>query len=54
MKKFVCKICDYVYDPEKGDPESEIDAGIDFSDLPYEWVCPVCGAGKNDFTETEG
>ena len=49
MDKFVCKICGYVYEPELGDPDNGIEAGTKFEDLPENWVCPVCGAGKKDF-----
>ena len=49
MNKYVCKVCGYVYDPEKGDPDSGIKPGTNFKDLPDDWVCPVCGAGKNQF-----
>jgi len=49
MNKYVCKICGYVYDPEIGDPENGIKAGTKFEDLPENWKCPVCGAGKKDF-----
>ncbi|MFC1503981.1 rubredoxin [Spirochaetota bacterium] len=51
MKKYVCKVCGYVYDPEKGDPDSSIAAGTAFENLPDDWVCPVCGAGKEEFEE---
>ncbi len=49
MDRYVCKICGYVYDPEKGDPDNGIKPGTNFKDLPNDWVCPVCGAGKKDF-----
>jgi rubredoxin len=49
MDRYVCQICGYVYDPEKGDPDSGVDPGTQFEDLPDDWVCPVCGAGKDDF-----
>ena len=50
MKKYVCVICGYVYDPNEGDPDSNIPAGTSFDDLPDDWLCPVCGASKDDFT----
>ena len=53
MKKSVCDICGYVYDPNEGDPDSNIPAGTSFDDLPDDWLCPVCGASKNDFTIEE-
>ena len=49
MDKYVCKICGYIYDTEKGDPDGGIEPGTKFEDIPDDWVCPVCGAGKNDF-----
>ena len=49
MKKYVCGVCGYVYDPAKGDPESNIPAGTAFADLPDDWSCPVCGATKDQF-----
>lgn len=51
MAKFKCTVCGYIYEPEKGDPESGINPGTSFEDLPDDWVCPVCGAGKEDFEE---
>lgn len=49
MDKYVCEICGYVYDPEAGDPDNGVDAGTDFSDIDSTWVCPICGASKEDF-----
>ena len=51
MVKYKCLLCGYIYDPEKGDPESEVNPGTSFENLPDNWVCPVCGAGKDDFEE---
>ncbi len=53
MKKYVCGVCGYTYDPAKGDPDSNIPAGTAFEDLPDDWSCPVCGASKDQF-EPEG
>lgn len=53
MKKYVCIACGYVYDPAVGDADSGIDAGTAFEDLPDDWVCPVCGVGKDMFEEQE-
>ncbi len=47
--KYVCALCGYIYNPKKGDPENGILAGTDFEDVPEEWVCPLCGAMKEDF-----
>ncbi|MGC8764568.1 MAG: rubredoxin [Brevinematia bacterium] len=49
MEKYVCKVCGYVYDPVVGDPDSGISPGTPFDKLPDSWVCPVCGAGKDQF-----
>jgi rubredoxin len=49
MGKYVCTVCGYVYDPAVGDPENNIAAGTAFEDLPDDWVCPVCGADKDQF-----
>jgi rubredoxin len=51
MKKYKCTICGYVYDPEIGDPESNIEPGTSFEDLPKNWVCPICGADKDQFEQ---
>jgi len=51
MKKYVCALCGYVYDPALGDPGEGIEPGTSFENLPEDWTCPVCGAGKDDFSE---
>lgn len=53
MKKYRCVVCDYIYDPEAGDPESGNDPGTSFEDLPDEWLCPLCGVGKDQFVPVE-
>jgi len=50
MKKYVCDACGWVYDPQKGDPENGIKPGTPFEQLPEDWVCPECGAGKDQFS----
>ncbi|MCD6472842.1 rubredoxin [Candidatus Aerophobetes bacterium] len=47
--KYRCTVCGYVYDPEKGDPDSGIKPGTSFEELPDDWICPICGAGKEEF-----
>jgi rubredoxin len=47
--KYNCLLCGYVYDPKVGDPSAGIKPGTSFEDLPDDWVCPECGAGKDDF-----
>lgn len=54
MEKYTCTVCGYTYDPSVGDPDSDIAPGTAFSDLPEEWVCPVCGATKENFEPDEG
>lgn len=49
MKSYKCNMCEYDYDPQKGDPENGVSAGTAFEDLPEGWLCPVCGAEKFDF-----
>ncbi len=44
MKSYVCTVCGYIYDPEDN-------GGVPFEELPSDWVCPLCGAGKEDFEE---
>lgn len=47
--KYICGVCGYVYDPEKGSPASGIPPGIPFEDLPEDWKCPRCGRDKSHF-----
>ncbi|MFO7711680.1 MAG: rubredoxin [Dehalococcoidia bacterium] len=49
MAKYECTVCGYIYDPKEGDPDGGIKAGTSFEELPDDWVCPVCGAGKDQF-----
>jgi rubredoxin len=49
MKKYECRICGYIYDPDVGDPDNGVQPGTAFEDLPKTWVCPECGAGKDQF-----
>ena len=50
---YECTVCGYRYDPAKGDPEHNIPPGTSFEDLPDDWVCPVCGATKDQFEKVE-
>ena len=54
MRKWECLVYGYIYDPDKGDPENGISPKTSFEDLPDDWVCPVCGAGKDMFEKLEG
>ncbi|HUS75902.1 MAG TPA: rubredoxin [Methanothrix sp.] len=49
MDKYVCTVCGYIYDPEKGDSTSGIAPGTAFENLPDDWICPECGVGKEQF-----
>jgi len=49
MQKYICTVCGYIYDPEVGDPDSDIPPGTTFEDIPEDWDCPVCGVTKEDF-----
>lgn len=51
MAKYVCDVCGYEYDPAVGDPDNGIAAGTAFEALPEDWVCPLCGVGKDQFSE---
>lgn len=53
MKKYRCEVCDWIYDPEVGDPDGGIAPGTPFEDIPDDWKCPVCGVGKEDFVVEE-
>jgi len=53
MKRYVCDVCGYVYDEETGDPENGIAEGTRFEDLPENFECPLCNAGKDHFSEAE-
>ena len=50
MKQYECDLCGYVYDEAAGDPDNGIAPGTKWEDLPADWVCPLCGAGKDEFT----
>jgi flavin reductase (DIM6/NTAB) family NADH-FMN oxidoreductase RutF/rubredoxin len=49
MQKYKCTMCGYIYNPVKGDPDNDIELGTAFEDLPDSWVCPECGAAKDEF-----
>jgi len=53
VDQYVCLVCGYVYDPAEGDPDNGIEPGTKFEELPDDWICPVCGATKDQF-EREG
>jgi rubredoxin len=51
MKKYVCTVCGYIYDEAAGDPDNGVEPGTKWEDVPEDWVCPVCGVGKDQFEE---
>lgn len=53
MKSYMCVICGFVYEEAKGHPESGLPPGTKWKDVPLNWHCPDCGAGKEDFEMIE-
>lgn len=51
MDKYLCEPCGYIYDPEFGDPDNGIAPGTSFENIPENWVCPICGLGKEYFVK---
>ena len=51
--KYKCTVCAFIYDPELGDPDSGINPGTPFEELPEDWSCPTCGVSKSDFEKME-
>lgn len=51
MKKYVCEVCGYIYDGELGDPDNGIAPGTPWEEVPDDYVCPLCGVGKDQFSE---
>lgn len=49
MDQWLCTVCNYIYDEKLGDPDNGIEPGTPFSELPDDWVCPMCGAPKSEF-----
>lgn len=53
MKTYICTVCGYIYDENKGDPDSGIQPGTRWEDVPDDWCCPDCGVSKDDFEMME-
>jgi rubredoxin len=51
MDKYVCTICGFIYDEKEGYPEAGIAPGTRWEDVPEDFICPICGAGKSDFVK---
>jgi rubredoxin len=49
ITKYICSICNYIYDPTEGDRSNGIQPGTPFEDLSDNWTCPICGAPKSEF-----
>ena len=50
MKKYICDVCGWIYEEALGDPDNGIAPGTKFDDLPDDFVCPLCGVGKDEFS----
>ena len=53
MQRYECVVCGYIYDPVEGDPDNGVAAGTTFENVPEDWVCPLCGVGKDQFEPVE-
>ena len=51
MDKYVCDLCGYIYDPAEGDPDNGVAPGTPWEQVPADWVCPLCGVGKDQFSK---
>jgi len=49
MAKYRCTVCEYIYDPAQGDPANGVALGTAWEEVPDDWLCPVCGVGKDLF-----
>ena len=54
MLRYFCCCCNYIYDPESGDPERDVSPGTAFEALPSDWECPTCDEGKSEFEPIDG
>lgn len=54
MNRYACSVCGYIYDPAEGDADGGVAPGTAFENLPDDWICPLCGAGKDVFEELFG
>ena len=53
FRRWQCQVCGWIYDEAKGDPESGLEPGTRWKDVPHEWICPDCSAAKADFVMVE-
>ena len=47
--KYICTVCGYEYDEQKGDPDNGVAPGTPWEELPEDWTCPICGLDKEVF-----
>ena len=50
---YVCNVCGYVYEEKEGDPDNGVAPGTSWENVPEDWLCPLCGVGKEDFSKDE-
>jgi rubredoxin len=53
LEKWECTVCGYIYDPDIGDPEQGVKPGTPFEELPADWICPICGASRDQFIKKD-
>lgn len=53
MEKWECLVCGYIYDPELGDPDNDVEPDTPFEELSDDWMCPECGADQEEFERVE-
>lgn len=53
MKKYICLVCGFIYDEERGWPNEGIAPGTRWEDIPNDWHCPDCGTSKDNFEMIE-
>lgn len=51
MMKYVCDVCGWVYDEAEGDSQNGLASGTKWENVPEDFICPICGAGKDQFSE---
>ena len=51
---WICTMCGFIYDPDKGDPDGGLAPGTPYEEIPDDWFCPECGARKADFEPYDG
>ncbi len=52
-RTYICQVCGWIYDEAEGNEDEGLASGTRWEDLPVNWVCPECGARKEDFELTE-